>query len=1045
MKQQYQSAYRKLYADRAFREQLIHTLENHEAPRRARPRWLVPAALAACMIVLFGLGVPTLQRVLQPIETVSSVPVANPNGSAVLGSDGLYRDSQITNILFLCTDDAGEGYNTVMLGSLDRRRGAFKLSSFLPELEVETAEGETRLLSVLFEQEGENAVSLIEQNFGLAVDGYVRMGADVVATMIDAMGGVKVDLSQQEAMSFALSSARDISLPGFDAGEYTLSGAQALYFSRIRMNDDFANEGYSRMQRQQKIAGAIWERRKESTDSAEALLQTLQNSAQTNLDLSSVMESAAGLDVFLGNFVAPPDAQTDKIDGVVPGADLETLAKELVAFIYEDALQQTGVVLGEDGLYRDEQVSNVLLCIGAQGDGTDSVFLISLDQEDKALRLVNFATQLAIQTPASGTQLVWHIGAGAGSGATLRDRLEQNFGVAMDGYVRISYEQAIEAIDTIGGVPLTLSIEDAERISEKTGKLDVLGSPYDCRLTGEQAMSYIHQWDKSTTERDLYGMMRHETVLSALLEQMRQADTEKLCRELAKLMETDLSEEKLAALLEALPLSKKGTLETDVCRVPWDFTSVEEDKSFLSADLEVCARGIAEFLFDDLPEDTRWADVSEAETLAVGNLGANLANGGIAVDSGDGSIYYVNFGDNSRIYRWDEEHGTQTALTDVQCLYLNVLNGDLYYVNMVDGGIYCIPAKWNITVPISISDQPHSDLIVTDQYLYYTRGGEIFQRETRAVTDGSDVGRETQLPRVEGELLGIQWGDGRLYYFIRTEETGPRGERLIAMYHDGDTPDCTFSNGVEGDRPYLLDGSTLYYCDDFSIRRIANGKDTQILGTSQLVKAQQRIPPEDASINDANIGTDVDALYVSGNALYFTVGCQLYRADMEVLNGDKDGTAVSIMPGAGSVHNLCMAGDYLYFTSDYTQYTMNRTWRIKADGGEAAEKVFLTDAQRTTYQDRQKQANNGHEAWRILPKDVAEDYLRTKLYLPLTGAKVTLLEDRDNTTVTYRKDQTDLTLYLFQPVTQGASGIWEVAYYIDTTEGKTYQASVKNG
>ena len=77
MKQEYQSAYRKLHADQAFRDRLIHTLEGHDEPRRVRPRWLVPAALAACLIVLFGLGVPTLQRVLQPIESTSGVPSSN--------------------------------------------------------------------------------------------------------------------------------------------------------------------------------------------------------------------------------------------------------------------------------------------------------------------------------------------------------------------------------------------------------------------------------------------------------------------------------------------------------------------------------------------------------------------------------------------------------------------------------------------------------------------------------------------------------------------------------------------------------------------------------------------------------------------------------------------------------------------------------------------------------------------------------------------------------------------------------------------------------
>ena len=129
MKQEYQSAYRKLNADPAFRDRLVRTLEEQQEPRRTRPRWMVPVALAACLILLFGLGVPTIKRVLQPIETVSSAPTANEG--VILGSDGLYRDSEITNILCLCTDDGGDG-NALMLVSVDQRGGGFKLSSFLP-------------------------------------------------------------------------------------------------------------------------------------------------------------------------------------------------------------------------------------------------------------------------------------------------------------------------------------------------------------------------------------------------------------------------------------------------------------------------------------------------------------------------------------------------------------------------------------------------------------------------------------------------------------------------------------------------------------------------------------------------------------------------------------------------------------------------------------------------------------------------------------------------------------------------------------------------
>ena len=110
-----------------------------------------------------------------------------------------------------------------------------------------------------------------------------------------------------------------------------------------------------------------------------------------------------------------------------------------------------------------------------------------------------------------------------------------------------------------------------------------------------------------------------------------------------------------------------------------NFTGQAADSDILYADLSTCARGLAEFLYDDLPEEQQ-PNVVDGISPTVGNSNANLANGGIAVDGEDGSIYYINFADNNRIYRWDAQHNTQTALTDGPCLYLNIFHGDLYYI-----------------------------------------------------------------------------------------------------------------------------------------------------------------------------------------------------------------------------------------------------------------------------------------------------------------------------------------------------------------------------
>lgn len=1039
MKRAYQSAYRKLDADQAFRERLIHTLEAHEAPRRTRPRWLIPAALAACLIVLFGLGVPTLQRVLQPVETVSSAPPAN--GGAVLGSDGLYRDSQITNILLLCTDDGGDG-NVVMLITLDQRNGQIRLSNFLTVLKLKTEDGKDKAFSALFreEEDGEAAVSLFEHNFGLAVDGYVWTDASAVGKMIDAMGGVKMELSKEEAMYFGLSSALEIGLGSLDAGEYTLTGAQALFYARIRVGSDF-----DRMQRQQKLAETVLQQAEDESKDALLLFQSLVPQMRTNLDLPAAAEIAASMEQFRENPPAThdvPDSDPDA-DGGMP--DLSTLSQALISFVYNSDAQVSNVVRRDDGVYQKAGVTNVLIWIGAEDGGTDGVLLLSLDNEARSVRLANFTPALSVETSASGMETLGSIGTAEESGSLLCDAVEKNFGVAVNGYVYADHTQAIRLIDAVGKLPMLLSKTVEEGISADgiTPKEDPDRSG-GFLLSGEQAFQYINLWLEADTSAGLNRMVRQESILAALLEQLRLKGGKDV-EQWISLVDTNLSVEQIQELSQKLPEAKNADMnkqvDLDVRRIPADFAAPKEDGKTVTADLSECANGLAEFLYPDLAQEDETTTKARA-AVTTGNLAANLANGGIAVDGGDNSVYYVNFADNRRIYRWDAEHGTQAALTDGPCGYLNILNGDLYYVNREDGGIYCLPAKWNIVVPISVDSLPHRDLIVTDAFFYYTRGGEIFRRETRPVTDGTDTAEETRLPRADGDLLGIQWGGGSLAYFVRTEETGEDGGKIIAMYRDGDTPVCTFSNGAKGDRPYLLDGDTLYYCDDLSIHTVSGGKDTQLLGADADIKAQARALPEGTVINGVNegvTGINVQSLFVSGDTLYFSEDRDLISADLRLLDGRKEnGTVLYTMSGAKDVTNLCKVGDFLYFTSDDTQYTDNRTWRIKAvrpdekpaGGGETAESYFLTDAQRKAYLERQDQVDNGHQPWRRTPMEVAQTYVDMSLPA-LSGGAYELTDKKDVVEVNVRKDNADVTLYLFQPATKGKTGIWEVAYYVD--------------
>ena len=106
--------------------------------------------------------------------------------------------------------------------------------------------GENRINTAHFFAEAQNpgsgpisAAQTVEQNFGLRVPYYVRLRFDAFLGIVDALGGVTVDLPAD--------------MGGLTAGRHHLDGAQALAFVRDRQGTD----DFFRMERGQLMLKAV--------------------------------------------------------------------------------------------------------------------------------------------------------------------------------------------------------------------------------------------------------------------------------------------------------------------------------------------------------------------------------------------------------------------------------------------------------------------------------------------------------------------------------------------------------------------------------------------------------------------------------------------------------------------------------------------------------------------------------------------------------------------------------------------------------------------
>ncbi len=157
-----------------------------------------------------------------------------------------------TNILIIGIDRAPEGTDlsrtdTNIVMSVDPLKPTVNMLSIPRDLWVSIPNyGENRINTAHFFAEAEQAGSgpaaamdTVRQNFGLTINNYIRIRFDGLKSIVDAMGGITITLS--EPMS------------GYDAGQISLNGDQALAFARDRSGSD----DFFRMQRGQMVIMAV--------------------------------------------------------------------------------------------------------------------------------------------------------------------------------------------------------------------------------------------------------------------------------------------------------------------------------------------------------------------------------------------------------------------------------------------------------------------------------------------------------------------------------------------------------------------------------------------------------------------------------------------------------------------------------------------------------------------------------------------------------------------------------------------------------------------
>ena len=202
-------------------------------------------------------------------------------------------DYDVVNILLVGQDTWGSTRtrsDSMILVTFNKNAGTITLTSFMRDCYVQIPGYKPHKLNHAFQYGGMKLLNeTLRVNFGVRVDGNVVVNFNDFEKLIDLLGGVDINLTQQEATYIDSASGFTWGLKG---GINHLDGEKALLYARIREIDS----DYRRAERQRKVISTVMESYKSlPLDQMMGLLDDILPMITTDMDKGEIVTTAVDL------------------------------------------------------------------------------------------------------------------------------------------------------------------------------------------------------------------------------------------------------------------------------------------------------------------------------------------------------------------------------------------------------------------------------------------------------------------------------------------------------------------------------------------------------------------------------------------------------------------------------------------------------------------------------------------------------------------------------------------------------------------------------
>lgn len=268
--------------------------------------------------------------------------------------------------------------------------------------------------------------------------------------------------------------------------------------------------------------------------------------------------------------------------------------------------QQENAYISDSELVSSDDVKNILLLgVDARADEdseasrADSMMLISLDKKNNCIKMTSFLRDSWVYIPCKDKYQRLNAACTYGGYSAVVDTIEYNYHINIDGYVVADFEMFKVMVDSIGGVEVDVTEEEANEVTNHPGRYgDVVLEAGTHTLTGEQALAYCRIRKIDT---DWKRTERQRTVIEAIINGVVSSGpitAYKMVNSVVQYVQTDLSESEIRNIAFSSLSCLSGGFKQASCPFEgtWKYTN-KSGASVITLDVEENQEQLKNFIY----------------------------------------------------------------------------------------------------------------------------------------------------------------------------------------------------------------------------------------------------------------------------------------------------------------------------------------------------------------------------------------------------------------------------------------------------------------